>query len=64
MHIDNDSNILLPNPYHCRENTAASLIETIYSKITRPNLSAKYFAEHTLLCYLNKDVDTINHKVL
>jgi hypothetical protein len=64
MHTDNDSNILLPNPYHCRENTVASLIETIYPEITRPNLSAKYFVEHTILCCLNKDIDTINHKVL
>jgi len=64
MHIDNESNILLPNPFHCRENTVASLIETIYPKITRPNLSAEYFAEGTILCCLNKDVDTTNYKVL
>jgi ATP-dependent DNA helicase PIF1 len=64
MHTDNESNILLPNPYHCRENTVASLIETIYPGITRPNLSAEYFAERTILCCLNKDVDTVNHKVL
>jgi hypothetical protein len=64
MHTDNNSNILLPNLYHCRENTAASLIETIYSGITRPNLSVEYFAKRTILYYPNKDVDTMNHKVL
>jgi ATP-dependent DNA helicase PIF1 len=64
MHTDNDFNILLPNLYHCRENTVASLIETIYPGITRPNLSAEYFAECTILCYLNKDIDIMNHKVL
>ncbi len=64
MHTDNESNILLPNSFHCRENTVASLIETIYPGITRPNLSAKYFAERTILCCLNKDVDTTNYKVL
>ena len=64
MHTDNDSNILLPPSFHCRENTVASLIETIYPGITRPNLSAEYFAERTILCCLNKDVDIMNHKVL
>ena len=64
MHTDNESNILLPNPYHCRENTVASLIETIYPGITRPNLSTEYFAECTILCCLNKDMDIVNHKVL
>ena len=64
MHTDNESNILLPNPYHCRENTVASLIETIYPGVTRPNLSAEYFAERTILCCLNEDVDKMNYKVL
>ena len=64
MHTDNDSNILLPPSFYCRENTVASLIETIYPGITRPNLSAEYFAERTILCCLNKDVDIMNHKVL
>jgi ATP-dependent DNA helicase PIF1 len=64
MHTDNDSNVLLPPSFHCRENTVASLIETIYPGVTRPNLSAVYFAEWTILCYLNEDVDKMNHKVL
>jgi len=51
MYIDNDSNILLPNLFHCRENTVASLIETIYSRITRPNLSHQQ-KEHSLLCLI------------
>jgi hypothetical protein len=64
MHTDNDFNILLPNLYYCRENTVASLIETIYPRITRPNLSAEYHVERTILCYLNKNVDIMNYKVL
>ena len=64
MHTDNNSNISLPNQFYCKENTAASLIETIYPRLTTPNLAAEYFAERTILCCLNEDVDKINHKVL
>ncbi len=64
MHTDDNCNISLPSQIHCRENSVASLIDTIYPSITRPNLSAEYFTDHTILCCLNEDVDKMNHKVL
>jgi hypothetical protein len=64
MHTDDNSNISLLSQFHCRENSVASLIDTIYPGLTRPNLSAEYFADYTILCCLNKDVDKMNHKVL
>jgi ATP-dependent DNA helicase PIF1 len=59
-----NSNISLLSQFHCRENSVASLIDTIYPSLTRPNLSAKYFADRTILCCLNKDIDKTNYKVL
>jgi hypothetical protein len=64
MHTDDNSNISLLSQFHCRENSVTSLIDTIYPGLTRPNLSAEYFADCTILCYLNEDVDKTNHKVL
>jgi hypothetical protein len=64
MHTDDNSNISLLSQFHCRENSVASLIDTIYPGLTRPNLSAEYFADRTILCCLNEDVDKTNHKVL
>ena len=37
-HTDEGGNISLPDHFKCRENTVASLIDTIYPEISTPNL--------------------------
>ena len=63
-HTDEGCFISLPEHMRCRENTVASLIESIYPGIQRANLPEGYFSERTILCGVNNDVDTLNHKVL
>jgi len=63
-HTDEASNISLPEHFKCQENTVDSLIHTIYSGITTPNLLPKYFSERTILSSKNSDVDTLNQMVL
>jgi hypothetical protein len=63
-HIDQQSTISLPDHFKCRENTVASLIDTIYPGITTSNLPLQYFAEHTILSSLNSDIDSLNGKEL
>ena len=63
-HMDQQSNISLPNHFKCRENTMASLIDSIYPGINTPNHPSQYFAERTILSSLNSDVDSLNGKAL
>src|SRR5882757_7180880 len=63
-HTDEDGNISLPDHFRCRENTVASLIDTIYPGISTPNLPSSYFSERTVLSTLNADVDSLNKLVL
>jgi len=63
-HTDNDSIISLPEHFKCRENTAASLIESIYPGIRTGNHAPLYFAERTILSGLNSEVDSMNKELL
>jgi hypothetical protein len=63
-HTDEGCNISLPDHLRCRENTVASLIDTIYPGISTPNLPNQYFSEHAVLSILNADVDSLNKYVL
>ena len=63
-HTDQDSNISLPDQFKCRENTASSLIDTIYPSIGTPDHSNQYFSEHIILSSMNKDVKALNQTVL
>jgi hypothetical protein len=63
-HTDEGCNISLPDHFKCRENTIASLIDTIYPGISTPNLPTQYFSERTVLSTLNADVDSLNKYVL
>ncbi|KAH9010953.1 hypothetical protein EDB83DRAFT_2234231, partial [Lactarius deliciosus] len=56
--------VSLPDHFKCRENTVASLIDTIYPGVSTPNQPNQYFSEHTILSSLNADVDSLNKSVL
>jgi ATP-dependent exoDNAse (exonuclease V) alpha subunit len=64
LHTDEDCNITLPDQFKCRENTIASLIDTIYPGIYAPNHPDQYFSEHTILSSKNDDIDGLNTAVL
>ena len=64
LHTDDDGNITLPHQFRCRENTIASLIDTIYPDIRTPNLPDQYFSERTILSSKNDTVDALNTAVL
>jgi ATP-dependent DNA helicase PIF1 len=63
-HTHEGCNISLPDHFRCRENTVASLIDTIYPGISTLNLPNEYFSERTVLLTLNADVDSLNKYVL
>ena len=63
-HTNAGSDICLPDHFKCRENSVASLIETIYPGVSTPNLPRQYFSERTVLSTLNRDVDSLNKDVL
>jgi hypothetical protein len=64
-HTDENGNLILPDHFHCRENTIESLIETIYPGITyHIPPTDQYFAECTILASRNDDVDCINTDIL
>ena len=64
-HTDENRNIILPDHFHCIENTIESLIKTIYPGITyHIPPTNQYFAEHTILASRNDDVDSINKDIL
>ena len=46
------------------DNTAKSLVESIYPGITTPNHPDPYFLDRTILCCRNDDVDAINQQIL
>ena len=63
-HTDNETVISLPDYFKCRENSVASLIETIYPGIGTGNQTSGYFAERTILSGLNSEVDSLNKELL
>ena len=64
-HTDENGNLILPDHFHCTENTIESLIETIYPGITyHIPPTDQYFAECTILASRNDDVDSINKDIL
>jgi PIF1-like helicase/Helicase len=64
-HTDDDGNIILPQRFHCPQNTVESLVECIYPGITDlPHPHDDYFAERSILSARNDDVDSFNAKVL
>jgi ATP-dependent DNA helicase PIF1 len=63
-HTDEACNISLPDHFRCRENTVASLIDTIYPGVHTPNHPDLYFSERTILSCKNDDVDNLNKAVL
>jgi hypothetical protein len=63
-HTDQSSTITLPMHMRCRENTVASLVETIYPEVETGNCSPQYFSERTILSCKNADVDELNKYVL
>ena len=63
-HTDQQSNISLPAHFKCRENSVASLIDSIYPGLNTPNHPSQYFAERTILSSLNSDVDSLNSRAL
>jgi hypothetical protein len=64
-HTDENGNLILPDHFHCRENTIKSLIETIYPGITyHIPPTDQYFAERTILASRNDDVDAIKTEIL
>jgi len=64
QHTDDLGNITLPDYFRCRENTVASLIDTIYPNIHTPNLPDQYFSEHIILFSKNADVNALNKTIL
>jgi hypothetical protein len=64
-HTDEGGNITLPGHFKCHENTVASLIDTIYPRISTylPN-PEQYFSERTILSCVNTEVDSLNAEVL
>ena len=64
QHTDEECNISLPEHFKCRENTVASLIDSIYPGIYTPNHSNQYFSERTILSCKNTEVDSLNQEVL
>ena len=64
LHTDEGSNLRLPEHMKCRENTVASLVETIYPGISHPQVGSAYFSERTILSSKNVDVDSLNNYVL
>jgi ATP-dependent exoDNAse (exonuclease V) alpha subunit len=63
QHTDESDFINLPDDFKCAENTVQSLINTIYPNI-HLNHPDKYFAERTILCSKNDDVDDVNTTIL
>ena len=63
-HTDNNSIISLPEHFKSRENSVASLIESIYPGIRSGNHGSLYFAERTILSSLNSEVDSMNKELL
>ena len=64
-HTDENKNIILPDHFHCTENTIESLIETIYPGIAyHIPPTDHYFAKCTILASHNDDVDSINTDIL
>ena len=64
MHTDQQCNISLPAHFRCRENSAPSLIHSIYPAISTVNHPSQYFADRTILSSLNSDVDSLNNNAL
>jgi hypothetical protein len=64
QHTDEECNISLPEHFRCRENTVASLIDTIYPEVDTANHPNEYFSERTILSCKNDDVDSLNQQVL
>lgn len=62
-HTDESDFISLPESFKCPENTVQSLINTIYPNI-HLNHPDKYFADRTILCSKNDDVDDVNAAIL
>ena len=63
-HTDEAFNISLPDQFKCRENTASSLIDTIYPNIDTPHHSNQYFSERIILSSMNRDVNVLNKTIL
>ena len=64
QHTDDLGNITLPDHFRCRENTVASLIDTIYPNIQTPNPADQYFSERIILSSKNEDVNALNKTIL
>src|SRR6266446_6364904 len=56
--------ITVPDHFRCRENTVASLIDTIYPNIQTPNPADQYFSERIILSSKNEDVNALNKTIL
>ena len=62
-HTDESDFIHLPDHFRCAENSVQSLIDTIYPDIRLPH-GDEYYAERTILCSKNDDVDDVNAVIL
>ena len=62
---DDADEIVLPEHFRCRENSVASLINTIYPGVHSPTgQSDQCYSKRTILCSWNNDVDAINNSIL
>lgn len=62
-HTDPSDFITLQDRFRCAENTVKSLIDTIYPDIHHHHPD-QYYAERTILCSRNDDVDDVNTAIL
>ena len=53
QHTDDSCNIILPDHFHCPENTVDSLLDIIYPNIHIPGHSDQYFSERIILSSMN-----------
>ena len=62
---DDDSNVTLPDSFHCAENSLQSLVHAIYPGVDQlPHPPDQYFCERMLLTARNEDVHKTNAHVL
>jgi hypothetical protein len=64
LHTDDSYNIILPDHFHCPENTVDSLIDTTYPDLYTPNHPDAYFSERIILSTMNQAVNDLNSTIL